>query len=182
MLLILVASTPIACAQAEEQADSSVVESIKDDSELDDSCIDSNHSHTDWSSVDWGSSRWLLDIEIERPTSYQKDELYFEPKNLTQSDIKAAKQRYIDRLLEMEEFKEYSRDELEETFVLYSEVSSSLVDAGNVKDSSLSFDIVSFDNGDTIKMKMLATTNSCLQKSLYHEGTMVQKHWFPMSY
>ncbi|MDK2912811.1 MAG: hypothetical protein PWR29_1768 [Methanolobus sp.] len=179
MLLILVASTPIACAQAEEQADSSVVKPIKDDSELDDSCIDSNHSHNDWSSVDWGSSRWLLDIEIERPTSYQKDELYFEPKNLTQSDIKTAKQRYIDRLLEMDEFKEYSRDKLEETFVLYSEVSSSLVDAGNVKDSSLSLDIVSFDNGDTIKMKMPATTNSCLQKSSYNEGTIGIKALVP---
>jgi hypothetical protein len=162
--MIFIVSIPIACAQAEEQADSSVVKPIKDDLGLDDGCINSNSTHTDWSSVDWGSSRWLLDIEIERPTSYQKDEFYFEPKNLTQFEIEAAKERYIDRLLEMEEFKEYSRDELEKTFVLHSEVSSSLVDAGNVKDSLISLDIVSFDSGDVVKMKMPSATSSYLQK------------------
>ncbi|MDW7733621.1 MAG: transglutaminase-like domain-containing protein, partial [Methanolobus sp.] len=117
-----------------------------------------------WSSTDWGSSKVFLNMGTEDYTTFVNKELYLEEKTSTPSEIKTAKDRYIDTIMEMDEFKEYSRDRLEETFVLYSEVSSSLVDAGNVKDSSLSFDIVSFDNGDVVKMKMPSATSSYLQK------------------
>ncbi|MDY0387472.1 MAG: transglutaminase-like domain-containing protein [Methanolobus sp.] len=110
-----------------------------------------------WSSTGWGSSKVFLNMDVENDTIFENDVSDLEGKTLTPSEIKAAKERYIDKIMEMDEFKDYSRKELEKTIVPFSEFSSSLIDAENtydiIKCTSTSVDIVSFKEGNIIKMK-----------------------------
>lgn len=76
-----------------------------------------------------------------------------------ESDYTVSKERYIDKLMQMEEFKDYSRNELDKTFMPYSEMSSVLVNDNSILyEKGESYNTLDKDD-DIINMKFSHKTS-----------------------
>ena len=80
-------------------------------------------------------------------------------------DNDASKDRYITYLLELEEYKNYSREELETTFMSYDELSAKLIDDETIFNQKTSVSTAISENEDMISFKFSSSNKVAASKS-----------------
>ncbi|MDN5309137.1 MAG: hypothetical protein PWP14_531 [Methanolobus sp.] len=92
-------------------------------------------------------------------------------KELLEFDCAVSKKKYVDQLLQLEEFKNYSRDELGKNFLSYSEISSVLIDDA-LERKHETYETVSIDK-NTIKIEFSSEYDSLYFENSDNQRSMV---------
>jgi Transglutaminase-like enzymes, putative cysteine proteases len=106
-----------------------------------------------YENIDWTSSAKLLDSSNISHNSTNKNSIKISQLEKSNGDNHAlVKEKYIDKILEMDEFKNYSKNELEKIIVPYSDISSNMIETIYLEKYPMTLDIESFDEGNVMKM------------------------------